>query len=153
MGTICNFALVARARAAQSVGMYDGDSFFTLGVAGQIGLLIVSLLMAAAALGITRLMTFHRPLILRPFIWAVLFISFIWLSPQGYYTYYRLIFDGLPAQSVIQAPPPPEEILALLTFTGPVTLSAHSVGVLGWLMFVVAVWPQRRKNAATQRID
>ena len=130
--------------------MYEGDSFFTLGVAGQIGLLIVSLLMAAAALGITRLMTFHRPLILRPFIWAVLFISFIWLSPQGYYTYYRLIFDGLPAQSVIQAPPRPEELLAFLTFTGDATLSAHSVGVLGWLMLVVAMLPRRKRASVAQ---
>ena len=130
--------------------MYEGDSFFTLGVAGQIGLLIVSLLMAAAALGVTRLMTFHRPLILRPFIWAVLFISFIWLSPQGYYTYYRLIFDGLPAQSVIQAPPRPEELLAFLTFTGDATLSAHSVGVLGWLMLVVAMLPRRKRASVAQ---
>ncbi len=124
--------------------MYDGDSFFTLGVAGQIGLLILSLVMAAAALGVTRLMTFHRPLILRPFIWGVLFISFIWLSPQGYYTYYRLIFDGLPAQSVIKAPPRPEELLAYMTFTGDATLSAHSVGVLGWLMLGVAMLPRRK---------
>ena len=130
--------------------MYEGDSFFTLCVAGQIGLLIVSLLMAAAALGVTRLMTFHRPLILRPFIWAVLFISFIWLSPQGYYTYYRLIFDGLPAQSVIQAPPRPEELLAFLTFTGDATLSAHSVGVLGWLMLVVAMLPRRKRASVAQ---
>ena len=144
------FALVTRTQAAQSVPMYEGDSFFTLGVAGQIGLLIVSLLMAAAALGITRLMTFHRPLILRPFIWAVLFISFIWLSPQGYYTYYRLIFDGLPAQSVIQAPPRPEELLAFLTFTGDATLSAHSVGVLGWLMLVVAMLPRRKRASVAQ---
>ncbi|WP_415921462.1 hypothetical protein [Tateyamaria sp. SN6-1] len=124
--------------------MYDGDSFFTLGVAGQIGLAIVSLGMAAATLGITRLMTFHRPWILRPFIWAVLFISFIWLSPQGYYTFYRLIFDDLPAQSVIKAPPRPEELVAFMTFTGDATLSAHSVGVLGWLMLVVAHLPRRK---------
>ena len=144
------FALVTRVQAAHSVRVYEGDSFFTLGVAGQIGLLIVSLLMAAAALGVTRLMTFHRPLILRPFIWAVLFISFIWLSPQGYYTYYRLIFDGLPAQSVIQAPPRPEELLAFLTFTGDATLSAHSVGVLGWLMLVVAMLPRRKRASVAQ---
>lgn len=124
--------------------MYDGDSFFTLGVAGQIGLVFVSLAMAVVSLGVTRLMTFHRPLILRPFIWAVLFISFIWLSPQGYYTYYRLIFDGLPAQSVIKAPPRPEELLSFLTFSGDATLSAHSVGVLGWLMLGVALLPRRK---------
>ena len=130
--------------AAQNAGMYEGDSFFTLGVAGQIGLLIVSVAMAALTLGITRLLTFHRPYVLRPFIWGVVFISFIWLSPQGYYTYYRLIFDGLPAQSVIQAPPRPEALLAYLTFRGDATLSAHSIGVLGWLMLGVAMIPRRK---------
>ena len=133
--------------------MYDADSFHPLTLWGQIGLAFVSLLLSAVALGFTWLLVQRRPLIMRVPVWLVVFITFVWASPQGYYTYYRLIFDGLPAQSVIKAPPPPQELLALLTFTGPVTLAAHSVGVLGWLMFVVAVWPQRWKNAATQRID
>ncbi len=137
-------------QAAQSAGMYQGDSFFTLGVGGQIGLLIVSLALAAVALGVTRVMTYFRPYILRPFIWAVLFISFVWLSPQAYYTYYRMIFDGLPAQSVIQAPPRPEELLAFLTFTREATLSAHSVGLQGWLMLVVALLPRRKRIPETK---
>lgn len=124
--------------------MYEGDGFFTLGVAGQIGLLLVSLAMAVLTLGLMRVLTFHRPYIMRPFIWAVVFISFVWLTPQGYYTYFRLIFDGLPAQPVIGAPPRPEELLALLSFTGEVTLSAHATGVLGWVMFVVAMLPRRK---------
>ncbi|KIC51256.1 hypothetical protein [Tateyamaria sp. ANG-S1] len=130
--------------------MYNGDSFQTLTVAGQAGLVAVSLLFSVLALGFTWVLVQRRPLIIRVPVWLVAFITFVWASPQGYYTYYRMIFDGLPAQTVIQAPPPPEEILALLTFTGPVSLAAHSIGVLGWLMFVVAVWPQRRKcrNAA-----
>lgn len=125
--------------------MYDGDSFHTLTMWGQIGLAFVSLFLAAIALGFTWLLVQRRPLIIRVPVWIVAFITFVWASPQGYYTYYRMIFDGLPAQSVIKAPPPPQEILALLTFTGPFTMSAHSAGILGWLMFVVAVWPQRRK--------
>ena len=133
--------------------MYEGDSFYTLSGWGQVGLVIVSILFAVLALGFTRVLVYRRPLLIRIPVWLVAFITFVWTSPQGYYTYYRMIFDGLPAQSVIKAPPPPAEIIALLTFTGPATLSAHSVGVLGWLMFVVAVWPQRQKNAATQRID
>ncbi|WP_299043693.1 hypothetical protein [uncultured Tateyamaria sp.] len=125
--------------------MYNGDSFYTLTMWGQIGLACVSLLFAALALGFTRLLVLRRPLIMRVPVWIVAFITFVWASPQGYYTYYRMIFDGLPAQSVIKAPPPPQELVALLTFTGPATLSAHSTGVLGWLMFAVAIWPQRRK--------
>ncbi|MEX0370838.1 MAG: hypothetical protein AB3N09_09420 [Tateyamaria sp.] len=130
--------------------MYDGDSFYTLTPWGQAGLVFVSILFAIIALGFTRLLVLRRPIIIRVPIWIVAFITFVWASPQGYYTYYRMIFDGLPAQSVIQAPPPPDEILGLLTFTGPATLSAHSIGVLGWLMCIAALWPQRKKcrNAA-----
>lgn len=124
--------------------MYAGDSFFTLGPGGQTGLVILSLVMASISLGLTRLLTFHRNSVLRPFIWAVVYISFIWLSPQGYYTYYRLIIDGLPAQAVIRAPPRPGDLLAYLTFTGDATLSAHATGVLGWLMLAVAFLPGRR---------
>ena len=127
--------------------MYDGDSFFTLGVGGQVGLVLVSLVFAAATLGITRLITFHRPYILRPFVWAVLFITYVWVSPQGYYTYYRMIFDGLPAQSVIGVLPRPEELLGYMTFTGRATLSAHGIGVLGWLMLGVALLPRRKASS------
>ena len=125
--------------------MYEGDSFFTLTIWGRIGLLGLSVVFAVAALAITRLMTFHRPLLIRVPIWAVLFITFVWASPQGYYTYYRLIFDGLPAQSIVGAVPRPEELIALLTFRHSATLSAYSVGLLGWAMLAVALWPQRRK--------
>ena len=125
--------------------MYAEDSFFTLGPLGRVGLVIVSILFAMTALGMTWVMTRLRPLIIRVPIWGVLFITFIWASPQGYYLYYRLIFDGLPAQSVVGSPPPPDVVLAFLTFSHQATLSAHSVGVLGWAMMIVAIWPRRRK--------
>ncbi|MEP2890377.1 hypothetical protein [Tateyamaria sp.] len=125
--------------------MYDGDSFYTLTLWGRIGLLAVSVFFALAALALTRLMTLRKPLLVRVPIWAFLFILFVWASPQGYYTYYRMIFDGLPAQSVLGALPPPDQIIALLTFQHQITLSAHSVGILGWAMLVVALLPQRRK--------
>lgn len=124
--------------------MYEGDSFYTLGMWGQIGLVALSLVFALAALGLTWVMVQRRPLVIRVPVWAFLVILFVWASPQGYYFYYRLIFDGLPAQSVLGPLPPPQQIIELLTFRFAPTLSAHSIGVLGWLMFVVAVWPQRR---------
>ncbi|MEL6807798.1 MAG: hypothetical protein AAFO97_08455 [Pseudomonadota bacterium] len=125
--------------------MYGEDPFFTLTGWGQVGLVLLSMVFALAALGVTRMMTVLRPLLVRPPIWFVLFIFFVWASPQGYYAYYRLVFDGLPAQTVLGAPPRPEVLIALLTFQGPATLSAHSVGVLGWAMLVVALLPRRRK--------
>jgi len=126
--------------------MYDADSFFTLTVWGQIGLAILSLVFALLALVLMRVLVWHKAMILRPFLWGVVFISFVWLSPQGYYTYYRLIFDGLPAQSVIKSPPPLQQLFALMTFSGPANLSAHSTGVLGWLLLLAAFWPHRKKR-------
>ncbi len=130
--------------------MYADDSFFTLSIWARAGLVLVSALFALAALALTRLMTLRRPILIRIPIWALLFILFVWASPQGYYTYYRLIFDGLPAQSVIPDLPRPEEIISLLTFQHRASLSAHSTGLLGWVMLGAALWPQRRKcrNAA-----
>ncbi|WP_299726302.1 hypothetical protein [uncultured Tateyamaria sp.] len=128
--------------------MYDGDSFFTLTLWGRIGLVALTAVFSLAALGITRVMTYFRPYILRVPIWFVLFITFVWASPQGYYTYYRLIFDGLPAQSVLGPMPPPDQILALLTFRAAPTLSAHGVGLLGWAMLIVALLPRRKSRRA-----
>ncbi|MEL6451451.1 MAG: hypothetical protein AAFQ19_09330 [Pseudomonadota bacterium] len=125
--------------------MYAGDSFYTLGLWAQVGLICVSVLFGLLALAFTRLITLRRPLVLCVPIWIVAYITFLWGSPQGYYEYYRLIIDGLPAQSLIGPPPRPEEVLAFLTFSHRSTLAAHSAGLLGWAMFVVAIWPQRRK--------
>ncbi|MEJ6393713.1 hypothetical protein V8J82_10625 [Gymnodinialimonas sp. 2305UL16-5] len=126
-------------------GMYQSDSFFTLSGAGQIGLVAVSIAFALIVAGIVRFLARGRPWALRIAIWAALFFVFVWLSPQGYYAYYRLIFDDLPRQWVIQAPPRPAELAALLTFSVRASLSFHSQGVLGWALLLVALWPYRRK--------
>ena len=70
---------------------------------------------------------------------AGLFWAFLWLSPQVYYAYYQLIFDGLPVQIVIGWPPGAETVLRRLAFAGPATLAAHGQGVLGWVLLVGAV--------------
>ena len=124
--------------------MYESDSFFTLTVWGRVGLVALSIGFALAALGVTRVMTLYRPIVIRVPIWAFLFIMFVWVSPQGYYMYYRMLFDGLPAQSVLGALPPPQEVIALLTFRHTTSLSSHAVGVLGWAMLITALWPQRK---------
>ncbi len=64
---------------------------------------------------------------------ALLLAAFVWVSLQVYYTYYRLIFEGLPAQWVIGWPPS-LDILRLATFTGPAKLSTHSQRALFWLL-------------------
>lgn len=124
--------------------MYNEDSFHTLSPAGQIGLLIVSLGFALGLVWVIRRLSRGRGRLVRFEIWSVVFYLFIWLSPQGYYAYYRMMFDGLPLQWVVGWPTSIWDAIGILTFTGPGTLSAHSLGALGWFALLVALWPQRR---------
>ena len=118
--------------------MYEGDSFFTLGLLEAAGLLVVTALLALGMLALAR--RFRRGRLWRRLVAAVVLLwLFLWLSPQVYYAYYQLIFDGLPVQIVIGWPPGAEAVLRRLVFAGPATLSAHGQGVLGWVLVVVAV--------------
>ena len=118
--------------------MYAEDSFHTLSGIGQIGLVAVSVLLSIAVLWLLWWLARGKPLLVRMALALLMFFAFVWLSPQVYYTYYLTLFDGLPRQVVVKSPPDPSSLLALLSFTGSDTLSAHSQGVLGWLMLVLA---------------
>ena len=116
------------------------DSFFTLTLGQRIGLLGVS---CGLALGMVGLVRIGRAWPIRLILAGAGFYGFVWVSPQAYYIYYRLIFDGLPAQIVVAAPPGLVELAGLLTFTAQNTLSAHSLGALGWAMLAAALWPRK----------
>lgn len=124
------------------VGMYQNDSFFTLNTGGQIGLAVLSAVLALGMLLLTRRLAITRTPARRVAVWALLYFLFVWLSPQLYYTYYRAIIPGLPSQWVIPWPDVLEP-LALLTFTAGDSLSAHGRGILGWAMLVMALWRVR----------
>ncbi len=115
-------------------GAYPGDSFLTLGTGGRIGLALLSLALWAA---IVALCARVRGRLALPVAVAV-FWAFLWLSPQVYYLYYLTIFEGLPWQVVVGAPPGPGRLLRLLTFMAEPTLSAHGKAVLGWSLIVLA---------------
>ncbi len=118
--------------------MYRDDSFFTLGLLEAAGLLVVTALLVLGVLALARRLRRGR-LGRRLVAAAGLFWLFLWLSPQVYYAYYQLIFDGLPVQIVIGWPPGAETVLRRLAFAGPATLAAHGQGVLGWVLVVGAV--------------
>jgi len=119
--------------------MYADDSFHTLTRPEQFGLIVLSATLAAVLLVASwRTMTKRRA-ITRAAIAACLFYLFVWLSPQAYYAYYLILFDGLIWQNVIKPPPPLWSILEILTFQGPVTLSAHFKGLLGWALTILAL--------------
>ncbi len=118
--------------------MYADDSLFTLGLVEAAGVLVVTALLVLGVLALARRLCRGR-LGRRLLAAAGLFWVFLWLSPQVYYAYYQLIFEGLPVQIVIGWPPGAETVFRRLTFAGPATLSAHGQGVLGWAMVVVTV--------------
>jgi len=124
--------------------MYGGDSFHTLTVIARIGLVVLSVTLSCAALYLAYRLMRHRPLVVRLVIGSLVFFSFVWLSPQIHYSYYLLVFDGLPLQNVIKAPPTPVDIFDLLTFRERTTLSAHSKSLLGWGLLALSLpgtWP------------
>ena len=120
--------------------MYGGDSFFTLGTGGQVGLALLTI-----TLSVLMIMLTHRVAVMfRWKVWAVvsaltLFWLFVWLSPQVYYLYYQMIFTGLPWQIVVAWPPPAgESLVDLILFRGDANLSDHGKGVLFWVMAATA---------------
>ncbi|WP_299956203.1 hypothetical protein [uncultured Roseobacter sp.] len=125
------------------VDIYAQDSFFTLSLVGQVGLVLVSVMLAAGTVFLAWRLSRVRSLILRACVAVVLFGAFVWISPQVYYAYYLLIFDGLPLQWVIQDPPSPLFLVKLLGFAVKSDLSHHGQGLLGWLCLGAALWPQR----------
>ncbi|SFJ78534.1 hypothetical protein [Jannaschia pohangensis] len=124
---------------------YGEDSFFTLSGGGQLGLALLSLILwALAVLLVWRL---ARGPIRGAVLALVVFVLFVWLSPQIYYAYYFLIFDDLPVQIVIKSPPGPGYLLRLLTFTQEASLSRHGQGLLGWSLLLVGVGRGWRRAA------
>jgi len=110
---------------------YAEDSFFTLGMGGRIGLVILSGVLATFCVGIVWgcVKGWGR-------VWRVVFA---WLSPQVYYAYFWLIFENLPVQIVVRKPPGVGEVARLLSFTGKASLAQHGQGVFGWLLIATAL--------------
>ncbi|AXI48656.1 hypothetical protein C1J03_23230 [Sulfitobacter sp. SK012] len=120
--------------------MYAEDSFYTLSLAQRMGLLTLTAVLILLVLGIAIAVMRKKRGTVRLATATLLFSLFAWVSPQAYYAYYQMIFDGLPAQIVIGAPPTLDALLGIVTFTGPGTLSAHGLGALFWALVWLAWW-------------
>jgi hypothetical protein len=118
--------------------MYDGDSLFTLSGPHQFGLVVLSAALFCLLLILSWRFSRGRSVLVRLGLSFVLFFGFVWLSPQIYYQYYRMIIDGLPAQFVVGWPHGLSHLFQLLSFQSDANLSVHSQGVLGWALVVVA---------------
>lgn len=112
---------------------FSKDSFFTLSGTGQAGLLTLSVLMAALMLAMTRKICTGKKTVNRLGLAAILFVFFLWLSPQVYYSYYQLIIPGLPWQIVIKSP-----IERLISLHFRPTLAQLGQAILFLMMLLVA---------------
>ena len=119
--------------------MYQKDSFFDLTSWGQVGLACISLTLFILMVFLAHRLLGPRPVWVRVLGALVLFYVFVWVSPQVYYMYYRMVIPDLPLQWVIWPPPEPTKALKMLVFQWRDNLSAHGQGVLGWGM-LVAPW-------------
>lgn len=124
--------------------MYAQDSFFDLSALGQVGLACLSGVLSLATLWALHRLARGRSIWVRLVCAVVAFWAFVWLSPQVYYMYYRLLIPDLPLQSVIKWPVGPWRLLELVTFQWRSNLSAHSQGVLGWALLAVAIFSRQR---------
>lgn len=122
---------------------YDGDSFFRLSV---IGLITLFVFLTALTIWLSWWIGRRRRLVTRILIALAALYLFTQLSPQIYYGYYLMIFDGLPLQIVTGAPPSPTSVAQLLTFQSNATLSDHGKGALGWLLIAASLIPARRRG-------
>lgn len=123
--------------------MYDGDTFFALTMTARVGLVLLSVglaaLTAAVFIKVSRSLAWPARLFLAlVFLWV-----FVWLSPQAYYLYYMMVFENLPLQNVVQSPPGPGDIFYLLSFTAKADLSHHARGLLGWTLIGLACLGER----------
>lgn len=132
------------------MAIYAEDTFFNLTMTGRIGLAALSLvfalvvLMAAArAFALVRFDNRTLRIGARLAMALALFWAFEWLSPQIYYLYYLTIFDGLPWQIVVQAPPGVDELARLLGFADKAALSHHARGLLAWALIALALFWRR----------
>ncbi len=97
------------------------------------------MVLGALMLWVCWRMARHLRIVARLLLALGLFVVFDWLSPQIYYLWYLVIFDGLPLQWVAGYLPRPLDAAKILALMGPDSLSAHARTLLGWGMIGVAL--------------
>lgn len=141
---------------------YEGDSFHTLSESGQVGLLLLSLALAVALIGLAAAKTWHLYraagawsfprlpgfILLDGLANLLLFWLFVWLSPQAYYAYYLVLFDDITWQWVVKPPPGLGVMLDLLAMPRTGSLSDHGLGLLGRALVLLSLTAPALRTAA-----
>ena len=123
--------------------MCANDSIHTITVIQQIGLGFISLTLLSMMIFLSLKLFRNKPMIVRIMVAIGLFYLFVWLSPQLYYAYYILIFEDLPIQLVIKAPPGIWPLVKILTLQNNTRLSDHSLAFLDWVLISLALLKQK----------
>jgi len=142
---------------------YPGDSIHTLSSIATAGLLTLTGAMIALLLSVSWVTTSALIGRARNHAWRkqlIYYISDVVLTlavyavslnliPQVYYTYYRLVFTGLPSQSVIKWLSP-EQLYALSAIQPGASLADHIAGITGWVLLttVSLQWLQHTRCRA-----
>ena len=132
---------------------YAGDSFFTLTPWPRVGLVVLSaalilalfwlsaaksaaLYRAGAKLRVPSLVVLATDLVAS----AALMAGAVWLSPQIYYTYYRLLLPDLPSQWVLSGWVAVETLGWQVRLSPDASLADHLVGLTFWSLLVTTCW-------------
>ncbi len=126
---------------------YIGDSFWTLGTGGRVGVILIS------TFGLTALFLaigWKSKLFKRLPIWVglpmdalvgiVTFAVFYSISPQIYYTLYQFIFPYLPNQVVVKQLLDVEKVLQIARLVVGGSLSDHLSGIALWAILPFTLW-------------
>jgi hypothetical protein len=132
-------------------GEYPQDSFWTLSTSGRIGVVAISsigigLVFALLAWKTRRILRIKAQISATAWtlfdiaIGVVLFGVIHTVSPQIFYSFYRLIFPNLPNQWVIDAIWDADGLRAVATLAEGGTLADHLAGIVLWAIVPFTGW-------------
>ena len=148
---------------------YAGDSFFTLtpwpraGLAGLSAALILALFWLSAVKSAALYRAGAKLRVPPPVVLAAdlvastaLMAGAAGLSPQIYYSYYRLLLPGLPSQWVLSGWAALETLLRQARLLPDASLADHLAGLTFWSLLIMTCWvfvfahPQVRRQVSAR---
>lgn len=131
---------------------YVGDSYWTLGFGGRVGVVLISTVVFTlifALISVRPIALSRLPLVIQLIIAAtmgLLFYSVIYtLSPQIFYTFYWFIFSDLPVQIVVSNIIDFDRIKTIANLANGGSLSDHLAGLGFWAVLPFTLWISGRR--------
>jgi len=168
-GGVATAILAAPTVWSAALDGYGNDSFFTLAPWPRAGLAALSaaLILGLFSLSAAKSAAIHRagaklrapPLAVFAadlLASAALMAIALGLSPQIYYSYYRLVVPGLPAQWQLRGWATVESLLRQASLAPDASLAHHLVGLTLWSLLIMTGWffvlahPQVRRRVSSR---